>query len=39
VFWLFWLGLFVIAMVLFIRGGALGILDRLLGLVRRASTT
>ncbi len=29
VFWLFWLGLFVIAMVLFIPGGVLGLLGRL----------
>jgi branched-chain amino acid transport system permease protein len=29
VFWLFWLGLFVIALVLFVPGGALGIVDAL----------
>jgi len=27
IFWMFWLGLFVIALVLFVRGGALGLLD------------
>jgi branched-chain amino acid transport system permease protein len=28
VFWLFWLGLFVVAMVMFFRGGALGLTDK-----------
>ena len=35
IFWMFWLGLFVIAMVLFMRGGALGMLDAALARTRR----
>ena len=35
VFWMFWLGLFVIALVLFVRGGALGLLDAGLARLRR----
>ena len=35
IFWLFWVGLFVIAMVIFVRGGALGIVDRAWALLRR----
>lgn len=41
VFWLFWLGLIVIAIVLFVRGGILGLVDaglRRLGLPRRATS-
>jgi branched-chain amino acid transport system permease protein len=41
VFWLFWLGLIVIAIVLFVRGGILGLSDavqRRLNILRRAPT-
>jgi branched-chain amino acid transport system permease protein len=34
-FWRFWLGLFVIALVLFARGGVLGMVDAALGRLRR----
>jgi branched-chain amino acid transport system permease protein len=36
VFWTFWLGLFVIGLVLFVRGGALGVLDAARARLRRA---
>lgn len=35
VYWLFWVGLFVIGIVLFVRGGALGIVDRIGAKLRR----
>jgi branched-chain amino acid transport system permease protein len=34
-YWLFWLGIVLIAVVMFVRGGLLGIVDRLIGWQRR----
>jgi branched-chain amino acid transport system permease protein len=37
VYWYFWIGLFMIFVVLFARGGVLGLLERVLRLIRRPS--
>jgi branched-chain amino acid transport system permease protein len=36
-FWNFWIGLWLVVLVMFARGGVLGLIDRGLGLIRRKS--